>query len=392
MRLSRLFSFGLLVLALPWMPEVAGQIYADVQVSGGVTGTFTITLEHRKVPGTVANFIGLASGQRGWLDLTTGLIRYTPFYDGIVFHRVISGFMNQTGSRAGDGSDGPGYTFRDEFDATLRHDAAYVVSMANSGKQTNGSQFFITAKPTAWLDDVHTVFGHVTAGTAVVDRINATPTTGSTGSPADRPLTPIRIAAISLRGPSLATFDHDPAWLPKLRNAEPLLQKSATAVTLDYERLPFSDYRGYHSSDLTTWASFFSAYFADAAPVAVINVTSTAVGATHFYRLARLDYSTCALPDIVGNTFHLGAPLNGTVALNATRTGGSWTVDGGTAAALLTASYTRQPYAPRLYVVLGSGSYYLLSLHRSTATAGAYVGRTTVSGLANVSGSYTVAP
>ncbi len=392
MLFSRLCSFALLALALAWLPEAAGQIYADVQVGGGVSGSFTITLEQRKAPGAVANFIGLATGQRGWLDLTTGAIRHTPFYDGVIFHRVIAGFMNQTGSRAGDGSDGPGYTFRDEFDASLRHDAAYTVSMANSGKQTNGSQFFITVAPTSWLNDVHTLFGHVTAGKAVVDAINATPTTGSSGSPADRPLTPISIQSISFRGPSLAAFDLDPEWLPRLCNAKPALLLSGAVFSLGYERLPFSDYRGYHSGDLAAWSAFYSKYVAGTAPTADLNVTSSAVGAAHFYRLARVDYSTCALPDIVGCTFHFSSPLNGTATLNATRSGGTWAFDGGDPAALTSASYTPQPYAPRLYLLLGNGYQFLLNLYRTSATAGTYAGRTNISGFANISGTYTVAP
>ena len=392
MSLARLFPLSLLILTLLRPPDAAAQIYADVQVVGGVTGTFTITLEHQKAPGAVANFIGLATGEHGWLDLTTGAIRYTPFYNGIIFHRVIPGFMNQTGSKAGDGSDGPGYTFRDEFDATLRHDAAYTVSMANSGKQTNGSQFFITVAATPWLNDLHTVFGRVTAGTAIIDQINATPTTGSNGTPPDRPLTPISVQSVSIYGPSLATFNLDPAWLPKLQHAKPVLMKSGATFTLGHERLPFSDYRGYHSASLSTWAAFFGTYFADTAPTADINVTSTAIGDAHFYRLARVDYSTCAFPDIVGNTYQFSNPLGGTAALNATKTGGTWTFNGGSPSPLTTASYTPKPYAPQLYLQLSNGFIFLLNLHRTSATAGTYVGQTNVSGFSNVSGTYTVAP
>ena len=255
---AKLLPLSLLVLSFLLPRKAAAQIYADVQVvqpGGTISGTFTITLDYQKAPGAVANFIGLATGQRGWLDLTTGAIRYTPFYDGIIFHRVIAGFMSQTGSKAGTGTDDAGYKFRDEFAPTLRHDAPYVVSMANSGKHTNGSQFFITAAPTSWLNDVHTIFGHVTAGGAIVDQINATPTTGS---PADRPLTPISIQSVSIYGPSLATFALDPAWLPKLRNARPTLQKSGATFTLAYDRLPFSEYVGWHSPEMAVWTKFTS--------------------------------------------------------------------------------------------------------------------------------------
>src|SRR5690606_30528949 len=97
-------------------------------------------------PQTVANFIGLAEGSRAWIDPATGAVMNgEPFYDGITFHRVIEGFMNQAGSRNGLGTDGPGYTFRDETDNGLDHSQPYVLSMANSGPNTNGSQFFVTA-------------------------------------------------------------------------------------------------------------------------------------------------------------------------------------------------------------------------------------------------------
>lgn len=111
-------------------------------------GSFTAQLDYEKAPSTVANFIGLVEGTRGWLDAQTGALRREPFYNGITFHRVISGFMIQGGSPNGQGTDGPGYSFGDEFHPALRHDAAGILSMANSGANTNGSQFFITLAPT----------------------------------------------------------------------------------------------------------------------------------------------------------------------------------------------------------------------------------------------------
>jgi len=109
-----------------------------------------------KVPNTVANFVNLAN--RG-------------YYDGIVFHRVIPNFMVQTGDPEGSGRGGPGYKFGDEFDNSLKHDGPGVMSMANSGPNTNGSQFFITHKDTGWLDGKHSVFGKVTSGLDVVNSI-----------------------------------------------------------------------------------------------------------------------------------------------------------------------------------------------------------------------------
>jgi peptidyl-prolyl cis-trans isomerase B (cyclophilin B) len=119
-------------------------------------GDIAITLFAPKTPVTVANFINLA--QRG-------------YYDGIKFHRVIADFMVQGGDPSGTGGGGPGYNFEDEFDKSLKHDKPGILSMANRGPKTNGSQFFITHVPTPWLDGKHSVFGEVTAGQDVVNKI-----------------------------------------------------------------------------------------------------------------------------------------------------------------------------------------------------------------------------
>ncbi len=132
-------------------------------------GEILLSLEFEKTPLTVANFVGLAEGTK---ELGGGSgAKKTPFYDGLSFHRVIPDFMVQGGCPLGTGTGGPGYTFPDEIDATLRHDRPGVLSMANAGPGTNGSQFFITHVPTPWLDGKHSVFGHVVSGQQVVDAI-----------------------------------------------------------------------------------------------------------------------------------------------------------------------------------------------------------------------------
>jgi peptidyl-prolyl cis-trans isomerase A (cyclophilin A) len=162
-------------------------------------GDISITLFPDHAPKTVRNFVGLAEGTQEWKDPSTGAKRTEPFYDGVVFHRIIPNFMIQGGDPLGTGTGGPGYVFDDEISPALSFDRPYLLAMANAGKQggrgTNGSQFFITVAPTTWLTGKHTIFGEVSDqnGRDVVDAIAAV----RTGS-GDRPVEPVTIERVTV--------------------------------------------------------------------------------------------------------------------------------------------------------------------------------------------------
>jgi len=159
-------------------------------------GDIVIELFPDHAPKTVANFVELATGKREWVDPRSGEKSTANLYDGTVFHRVIANFMIQGGDPLGTGTGGPGYRFADEFHPELNFDRPYLLAMANAGPGTNGSQFFITVTPTAWLNRKHSIFGEVkdAASQAVVDKI-ATTKTGA----GDRPVQAVVIESVTIR-------------------------------------------------------------------------------------------------------------------------------------------------------------------------------------------------
>ncbi len=160
-------ALGLATTALAQKKRSPG-VYATFHTS---MGQIVCELYEKQTPKTVANFIGLATGTKGWTHPVTRAKKKTPLYSGTIFHRVIPKFMIQGGDPAGNGTGGPGYKFEDEFVSSLKFNRSGRLAMANSGPNTNGSQFFITEVPTSHLNGKHTIFGQVVSGQSLVRKI-----------------------------------------------------------------------------------------------------------------------------------------------------------------------------------------------------------------------------
>jgi peptidyl-prolyl cis-trans isomerase A (cyclophilin A) len=170
--------------------EKKGKImFANIETTAG---KIRIKLHGDKTPITVDNFVGLAEGTKEFTDPKTGKKEKRPYFDGVIFHRVVPGFVIQGGDPTGTGTGGPGYKFKNEPHPELKHDKPGIVAMANAGRDTNGSQFYITLAPLPSLDGGYTVFGEVVEGQKVVEAIANAPRSG------ERPLDPAKIVKISI--------------------------------------------------------------------------------------------------------------------------------------------------------------------------------------------------
>ncbi len=301
-------------------------IFADFKTS---LGSFTCRLDYAVAPKAVANFVGLATGEMAWLDLNTGRARREPFYDGLIFHRVIKGFMNQCGSPNGLGNDGPGYAFADEFSPEARHDGAGVLSMANSGPNSNGAQFFVTAAATPWLNDLHTVFGRVVGGLDTVMAINGVTTAN------ERPLTNVVLHSVTVRrvGAAAEAFDIRSQGLPSVTNPPFSAAVSADAATLSVARGARVHTRIFSSTNLVTWNAQSVGITTDTPVAAGIDVAAT--NREGFFRVAQVQYEAPVLPpsDLSGRTLNMalrngaGADL-GVISVQFDGLGGTYTYSG----------------------------------------------------------------
>lgn len=320
-------------------------MYATLQTT---MGDVCFELYYTNVPQTVANFVSLAEGTRPWIDPRTTFVSTEPYYNGITFHRVVDGFMIQCGSPKGDGTDGPGYTFQDEFDPALRHDRPGIVSMAHPDlPDSNGGQFFITVTETPWLDDVHTVFGSVVEGMQVVSNIAAVAT-----NTASHPLVDITITNVFItrNGTNALSFSTTNQALPEVE-ALPMtiagLSLSAGTTTSSYQY-------AYSSTNLADWAAGPSKYWP--APAGDWNLSILAE-AKEFFHANRVVYPTDQ--NRTGSPiFHQLVMTIGSDVLTITPDGinsGNVMVNSGTNVALTYWSWDMNPH--RVQFIVYSDSY-----------------------------------
>jgi cyclophilin family peptidyl-prolyl cis-trans isomerase len=235
-RTGFVFVIGL-VFANAFLARGQGEgIFAEFNTS---MGSFTCRLEYAYAPKAVANFIGLATGQKAWLDQTKGVVRTDPYYNGLIFHRVIRGFVIQSGSPNGFGTDGPGYNFLDEFAPSLRYGSAGVLGMANSGTNSNGAQFFLTVAPQTSLNDHYSIFGELTGGTNVVLDISRVGTDFN-----DKPTNNIVLQSVVIRrvGAQAEAFDINSQGLPVV-TSQPLNigRSSSNLVSLTFSNRIYTE-------------------------------------------------------------------------------------------------------------------------------------------------------
>lgn len=352
-------------------------IYAEFNTS---MGSYTCRLEYALAPKTVANFIGLATGERAWLSETSGVVRTAPLYNGVVFHRVISNFMNQAGSPTGLGNGGPGYQFVDEFTPSLRHSGFGVLSMANAGPDSNGSQFFITVSTQAQLDDVHSVFGRLYGGSNVVFAINRVATDSS-----DRPLTNVVLHNVAIRriGAAAEAFDIHTNGLPVVTNLNATIARSGTNVSLTFSNRLNVDNRLFSSANLASWVQNLVGVETS---LPVTNAVYRSAGAAQqFFRMAQVQYGSTLYPPrallgrTVSITFTNGTPGTLVITFNSNGANGGGTyVRAGTTSqngsgSLLGYNYARDPFNSKLLPVGFSGVWDVdmtITLNFDTATAG----------------------
>jgi len=348
-------------------------IFADFSTS---MGSFTCQLDYTNAPRMTANFIGLATGQRAWLDLTPGRARTNAFYNGLTFHRVIAGFMNQGGSPNGLGTDGPGYALKNEFSPQLVFDRFGVLAMANSGPNSDGAQFFITVAPFTSGNNTYSIFGRVVSGSNVVYAINHVATDTN-----DVPFTAVVIQQVNIRrvGTAAQAFNINAQGLPIVTNLPLRIAALPGQVSLTFSNRQYADNQLYSATNLA------GAWTADALGIEITAPVSNSVlrakdAPRKFFRLAQVQYasSTFAPKTMYGRTLTLtftsGLTSTMTIAFNSTG-GGNYTLTSFPAGTVTSYAWTQEPYRGFLWPVYFSGLVPLTArLDFASNTSGTFSG------------------
>jgi len=262
MKLLRLLTFlGVAATFFPAKLEAVpttNGLYASIATT---KGTFFCILRYDLVPRTVGNFVSLTDGSKDWLDYSKAAVVKKPFYNGLTFHRVVTNFVIQGGSPNGQGTDDPGYRFRDEITNSLSHNKAGILAMANSGPNSNGSQFYLTLGPQLFLDGHYSIFGAVVEGLNVVTNIGNVATDTN-----NRPLVPVYMTNVTILriGTAASNFNAtaiSPA-LPVPRFKACRMQIQGPDLLLLWDQLSGYEYRFCYSGDLKAWNGWYVGAYA----------------------------------------------------------------------------------------------------------------------------------
>jgi peptidyl-prolyl cis-trans isomerase A (cyclophilin A) len=354
-----LAALVLVVLAARCPAQYAGTngIFAEFNTR---MGSYTCVVLHASAPKAAASFIGLATGRKAWLDPRSGLVRTNPFYNGLTFHRVASGFVIQAGSPIGDGSDGPGYTFTDETTNGLQFNKFGVLAMANTGPDSNGSQFFVLATDSyPSLNGGYTIFGQLYGGSNVVAAINRVATDAN-----EKPLTNVFINSIRIvtNGAAASAFftNLNGQGLAMVTNLNLRLAKSGTNVSLIFSNRLYADNRLYASTNLIAWNGT-QLGIETTLPSSNATNLQPMTGAAQFFRAAQVLYptNTFAPKNLFGKTLTLFY-TNGTVGTNIhvfdSAGTGTFNFIGVATGAVTSYSWLQSPFNGRLPLIFYSTS------------------------------------
>jgi peptidyl-prolyl cis-trans isomerase A (cyclophilin A) len=383
-------SLMLLIGRASLLAQYTNGIYAEFNTS---MGSFTCRLDYALAPKTTANFIGLATGQRSWLDLTTGITRTNPFYNGQIIHRVVTNFIIQGGSPNGQGTDGPGYTFQDEFHPSLRHDSFGTLSMANNGPDSNGSQFFLTVGNTSFLNDRHSVFGKLYGGSNVVYAISRVATNS-----ASKPLTNITLHQVAIRrvGAAAQAFNITTNGLPVVTNLHLIATMSDSEISVTFSNRLNVDNRIYGSSNLVLWSGTKLGF--ETVPGFPSKFTVTPSGGSGFYRMSQIQYPpTLYTPRSMLNrniTLNFTSGLSGFLALAFDSSGfGFYNYNNVVANLILDYTYVQDAYRGRIYDLFANQlGWFDLHLAYTNSTSGTFKGTYYGASVVPVSGIFTNPP